>query len=145
MQEEFIMTAITIGRLAKIASTKIPTIRYYEEIGLISPFTRSEGGHRLYTPENAQRLKFVRHARELGFGIGEIRELLQLSDNPETSCAAADVIARSQLEQVEIRLAKLRALRTELKRMVGECGHGRVSQCRVIEVLSDHRHCATDH
>lgn len=83
-----------------------------------------------------QRLKFIRHARELGFGIEEIRELLQLSDKPDTSCAAADAIARTHLEQVEIRLTKLRALRKELKRMVEECGHGHVSQCRVIEVLA---------
>lgn len=139
------MPGIAIGKLADIAATKVQTIRYYEEIGLIRPFARSEGGHRLYCPEDVQRLKFIRHARELGFGIEEIRELLQLSDNPGTSCAAADTIARAHLEQVEIRLGKLRALRKELKRMVEECGHGHVSQCLVIEVLSDHRHCASDH
>ena len=139
------MPGIAIGKLAGIAATKVQTIRYYEEIGLIRPFTRTEGGHRLYGPEDVRRLKFIRHARELGFGIEEIRELLHLSDNPETSCSAADTIARSHLEQVEIRITKLKALKKELMRMIGECGHGRVSQCRVIEVLSDHRHCATDH
>ena len=128
-----------------MAATKVQTIRYYEEIGLISPFMRSEGGHRLYGPEDAKRLKFIRHARELGFAIDDIRGLLDLSDHPETSCAAADTIARAQLEQVEIRLEKLKSLRKELKRMVEECGHGHVSQCRVIEVLSDHRHCGGDH
>lgn len=139
------MPGMAIGKLAEIAATKVQTIRYYEEIGLIQPFKRSEGGHRLFDPRDVQRLKFIRHARELGFGIEEIRGLLQLSDNPDTSCAAADTIARTHLEQVEIRLTKLRALRKELKRMVEECGHGRVSQCRVIEVLSDHRHCASEH
>ena len=139
------MTGLAIGKLAVIASTKVQTIRYYEEIGLIRPFTRTEGGHRLYGPEDVRRLKFIRHARELGFGIEEIRELLHLSDNPETSCSAADTIARSHLEQVEIRITKLQALKKELMRMIGECGHGRVSHCRVIEVLSDHRHCASDH
>jgi DNA-binding transcriptional MerR regulator len=139
------MAGMAIGRLAELASTKVQTVRYYEQIGLISPFKRTEGGHRLFGPEDADRLKFIRHARELGFGIEEIRELLTLSDKPDTSCAAADSIARSHLEQVEIRLAKLKALQKELKRMVGECGHGRVSQCRVIEVLSDHKHCTNDH
>jgi len=139
------MPSIAIGKLADIAATKVQTIRYYEEIGLIRPFTRSEGGHRLYGPEDVQRLKFIRHARELGFGIEEIRELLQLSDNPETSCSAADTIARSHLEQVEIRIAKLKALKKELIRMIGECGDGRVSHCRVIQVLSDHKHCTSDH
>lgn len=139
------MPGMAIGKLAVIAATKVQTIRYYEEIGLIRPFARSEGGHRLYGPEDVRRLKFIRHARELGFGIEEIRELLHLSDNPDTSCSAADIIARSHLEQVELRLKKLQALRKELKRMVEECHHGRVSHCRVIEVLSDHKHCGGEH
>lgn len=139
------MNVLAIGKLADSTGTKVQTIRYYEEIGLIRPFMRSDGGHRLYAPEDVDRLKFIRHARELGFPIDAIRELLKLSDNPETSCAAADAIARAQLEQVEIRLEKLKALRKELHRMIGECSHGRVSHCRVIEVLSDHRHCSTEH
>jgi DNA-binding transcriptional MerR regulator len=139
------MSAIAIGKLADLAATKIQTIRYYEEIGLILPFKRTQGGHRLYNAEDVSRLKFIRHARELGFGIEEIRDLLKLSDNPETSCAAADSIAKSHLAQVEIRLTKLKSLRKELQRMIGECGHGRVSQCRVIEILSNHQHCASEH
>jgi DNA-binding transcriptional MerR regulator len=139
------MGGIAIGKLAEMAATKVQTIRYYQDIGLIHPFKRTEGGHRLYGADDVSRLKFVRHARELGFGIHEIRELLKLSDNPDTSCAAADTIAKSHLEQVEIRITKLKALQKELKRMVGECSHGHVSQCRVIEVLSDHRHCGGEH
>lgn len=139
------MTTLGIGKLAAIAATKVQTIRYYEDIGLIAPSARSEGGHRLYEPQDVKRLKFIRHARELGFGIEEIRELLHLSDTPDTSCAAADSIARSHLGQVELRIKKLQALRRELKRMVEECSHNRVSQCRVIEVLKDHRHCDSDH
>ena len=92
-----------------------------------------------------KRLAFIRHARELGFGIEEIKELLKLSDDPETSCAAADRISKSHLEQVELRIEKLKTLRKELKRMVEECSHGHVSQCRVIEVLGDHAHCSGSH
>ena len=139
------MPGMAIGKLAAVAATKVQTIRYYEEIGLVRPFSRTEGGHRIYGPEDVKRLKFIRHGRELGFGIDEIRQLLVLADDPETSCSAADAIARTQLEQVEIRLEKLKVLRKELLRMVGECGQGRVSHCRVIEVLSDHRHCSSDH
>jgi DNA-binding transcriptional MerR regulator len=139
------MSGIAIGKLAEMAATNVQTIRYYEEISLIKPFKRTEGGHRLYSSEDADRLKFIRHARELGFGIEEIRDLLKLSDKPDTSCAAADTIAKSHLKQVEIRIIKLQALKKELKRMVGECRHGRVGQCRVIKVLSDHRHCGGDH
>jgi Cu(I)-responsive transcriptional regulator len=139
------MPGMAIGQLAKTASTKVQTIRYYEEIGLIQPFMRTEGGHRVYGPADAKRLKFIRHARELGFGIEEIRELLKLSDNPRMSCSSADHIASSHLQQVELRITKLKALRKELKRMVEECDHGHVSQCRVIEVLSDHQHCGGEH
>jgi len=139
------MTGLTIGRLAEAAATKIQTIRYYETIGLLAPFTRTEGGHRLYDGEDQKRLTFIRHARELGFSIPAIRELLSLSDNPETSCERADDIASRQLEEVEQRLTRLQALRKELKRMVAECGHGRVCDCRVIEVLSDHRLCKAAH
>lgn len=139
------MSGMPIGQLAKSAATKVQTIRYYEEIGLIQPFMRTEGGHRVYGPEDSRRLKFIRHARELGFGIEEIRELLKLSDNPQMSCLSADRIASSHLEQVELRISKLRALRKELKRMVDECAHDHVSKCRVIEVLSNHAHCCGEH
>lgn len=139
------MAGFTIGKLSEATDTKVQTIRYYESIGLMAPFTRTEGGHRLYDVEDRKRLTFIRHARELGFSIDAIRELLSLSDNPQTSCERADDIASRQLEEVEQRLKRLKALQKELKRMVVECGHGRVSDCRVIEVLSDHRLCHTAH
>lgn len=139
------MSGLTIGRLAEATATKVQTIRYYETIGLLAPFKRTEGGHRLYDREDQKRLTFIRHARELGFSIDAIRELLSLSDNPETSCERADDIASRQLEEVEQRLKRLKVLQKELKRMVAECGHGRVCDCRVIEVLSDHRLCHAAH
>jgi DNA-binding transcriptional MerR regulator len=139
------MSGFTIGRLADATATKVQTIRYYETIGLLAPFTRTEGGHRLYDTEDRKRLTFIRHARELGFSIEAIRELLSLSDNPDTSCERADNIASRQLEEVEQRLKRLKALKRELKRMVAECGHGRVCDCRVIEVLSNHRLCQAAH
>ncbi|MGE3875478.1 MAG: helix-turn-helix domain-containing protein [Parvibaculaceae bacterium] len=139
------MSGFTIGRLAEATATKVQTIRYYESIGLLPPFTRTEGGHRLYEREDQKRLTFIRHARDLGLSIEANRELLSLSDSPETSCERADGIARRRLEEVEQRLKRLKALKKELKRMIGECGHGRVCDCRVIEVLSDHRLCQTSH
>jgi len=139
------MAGLTIGRLAQATATKVQTIRYYETIGLMAPFTRTEGGHRLYDREDLKRLTFIRHARELGFPIEAIRELLSLSDTPETSCERADAIARRRLDEVEQRLTRLKALQKELKRMVSECGHGRVCNCRVIEVLSDHQLCQAAH
>ena len=139
------MQKLTIGNLAAKTGTKVQTIRYYEEMGLMKPHSRTEGGHRIYSVEDRQRLAFIRHARELGFTLEAIRDLLGLADNPDMSCEAVDQIAKRQLDEVDLRLVKLAALRGELQRMIGECGHDRVCDCRVIEVLSDHRHCAGEH
>jgi len=132
---------VSIGAAARASGVKAPTIRFYEQIGLMPPMARTEGNRRLYGPADLRRLAFIRHARELGFEIEAIRELLQLQDRPDQSCAAADEIARGRLSEVRRRIASLRALEAELERMVGECSHGRVAECRVIEVLADHCEC----
>lgn len=136
---------LTIGTLAKRTGTKVQTIRYYETIGLMSEPERTEGGQRRYGQAELDRLSFVRHGRQLGFSLEAIRDLLDLADNPAQSCADADSIARQQLKQVEDRIDRLVALRLELKRMISECGHDSVAQCRVLEVLRDHAECLTDH
>ncbi|CAM4046313.1 MerR family transcriptional regulator [Palleronia rufa] len=136
---------LTIGNLAKRTGTKVQTIRYYEQIGLMPEPGRTDGGQRRYREAELDRLSFVRHARQLGFSLEAIRELLDLSDHPGKSCAEADAIARRQLRQVEQRLARLEALRSELTRMVHECSGGQTADCRVLEVLRDHAECLTDH
>ena len=139
------MQAFTIGHAARAAGSKVQTIRYYEQIGLLPEAERSAGNQRLYGNKALDRLAFIRHARDLGFTLEAIRDLLSLSDKPDQSCAAADAIARAQLAEVESRLARLTALKTELERMVVQCAGGRIANCRVIEVLGDHSLCATDH
>ena len=136
---------LTIGKLGQAAGVKVPTIRYYEQIGLLPEPDRSMGNQRLYPKLALNRLAFIRHARELGFPLEAIRDLLSLSDRPDQSCAAADAIASAQLQAVRARIARLRALETELERMVDQCACGTISDCRVIEVLGDHAHCAHDH
>lgn len=134
----------TIGRLARATGAKVQTIRYYETIGLLPKPPRSEGNRRLYAKADINRLAFIRHARELGFPLDAIRDLLSLSDDPDQSCEAADLIARRQLDEVERRIARLGSLKTELMRMIDQCRGGRISDCRVIEVLSNHAHCVAD-
>lgn len=136
---------LTIGKLGEAAGVKVPTIRYYEQIGLLPPPDRSAGNQRLYGQRARDRLAFIRHARELGFPLEAIRDLLSLSDRPDQSCAAADSIARAQLAATRARIARLRALEAELERMIGQCAHGTISDCRVIEVLGDHAQCRHDH
>lgn len=136
---------LTIGKLGAAAGVKVPTIRYYEQIGLLPDAERSTGNQRLYGSKTQERVAFIRHARELGFPLEAIRDLLSLSDRPDQSCAAADAIARTKLAEVQARIARLRALEVELERMIVQCAHGTVADCRVIEVLGDHGQCADDH
>ena len=134
-----------IGELASATATKVETVRYYEKIGLLPPPARTFANYRAYGTDHLARLSFIRRARDLGFTLEAIRDLLSLSDRPDQSCAAADAIAKAQLAEVESRLARLTALKAELERMVVQCAGGKIADCRVIEVLGDHSLCATDH
>ena len=137
--------SFSIGELSRQTGVKVPTIRYYEQADLMPPPVRTEGGQRRYGSDEASRLNFIRHARELGFEVEAIRELLTLSAQPEKSCDDVDRIARHHLLEVDRRIGRLTALRSELRRMIVECDHGRVSDCRVIETLADHDNCAGEH
>ncbi len=130
----------SIGEAARESGVKVPTIRYYEGIGLLPRIARNEGNRRFYSNADINRLAFIRHARELGFDVEAIRALLTLQDNPDQPCETADAIARARLADVEKRIAKLGLLRAELVKMVQECASGRVGECQVIETLSDQSH-----
>ena len=135
---------MTIGRLSKAAGVKVTTIRYYESIGIMGEPDRSESGQRLYGDEAVQRLSFVRHARDLGFPMEAIRDLIQLQSAPGKDCAAVDAIARRQLSDVRKRLNQLEALEGELKRMISCCEGGKVGTCQVMAALNDHGACLTE-
>jgi DNA-binding transcriptional MerR regulator len=130
------MTDFSIGELASRTGVKVPTIRYYEQTGLLPIPARTEGQQRRYGQAAIARLNFIRHARELGFEGAAVRELLALGGQPERSCAEVDSIARRHVEDIDRRIAQLVALRRELQRSLELCGHGRVSECRVIEALA---------
>lgn len=135
------MTAVrSIGALARASGCSVQTIRWYEQAGLLPAPPRSEGRHRLYDDTAASRLAFIRHARELGFSLEAIRELLDLAGEPDRPCAEADEIARRHLTQIDARIARLSALRAELTRMLEVCAGGKIADCRVIEVVADHAH-----
>jgi DNA-binding transcriptional MerR regulator len=136
---------LTIGELAKRTGVKVPTIRYYETIDLLPAPDRNAGNQRRYTEQTANSLRFIRHARDLGFEVDQIRDLLAIAAHPEFPCTEVDAIARRHLVHVEQRIAILRSLQVELKRMITQCSGGRVANCRIIEVLADHAHCQSDH
>jgi DNA-binding transcriptional MerR regulator len=136
---------LPIGELSRLTGVKVPTIRFYEQIGLIDQPPRTGGNQRRYGKPEVERLNFIRHARELGFEVGDIRELLDMSGKPQASCHQADSIARNHLSEIDRRIASLTALRAELSRMVDECHHGHICDCRIIEVLADHSQCTAEH
>lgn len=128
----------SIGKLSEATGVKVPTIRYYEQIGLLPEAGRSAGNQRIYGKVTVDRLAFIRHARDLGFPLQAIRDLLDLSDNPEQPCAKVDRIAAQKLLEVKARIQRLTALRDELERMLHHCACGTIADCHVIEVLGNH-------
>ena len=107
---------ISIGELSRRTGVKVPTIRNYESIALVSAPPRSEGKQRRYSEPDVSRLIFIRHARELGFEVDAIRTLLALQDNPNQPCTTADRIARTRLAEVAGGFAALRLSKPSWKR-----------------------------
>jgi Cu(I)-responsive transcriptional regulator len=132
---------MAIGALSRETGVKAPTIRYYEQAGLLAEPARTESGRRTYDGAAVKRLRFIRHARELGFDIEAIRQMLGLSDQPERSCAEVDAIARRHLEEIASRLSRLTALKEEVERMISQCTPGSIAECRILDVLSHHEYC----
>lgn len=135
----------SIGDLSRLTDVKIPTIRYYEDAGLLTPSTRSSGNQRRYDQQGLERLSFIRHARELGLSISSIAELIKLSENPNMPCKKAHDIAVSHLKHTEARLLKLKKLQKELKRIASSCDSGYVGECDIIQALADHGLCSGKH
>ena len=129
-------TGVSIGVASITSGVKVPTIRYYEEIGLLAAPARTNSNRRHYGADDLRRLVFIRRARQLGFEIDAIQALLTIQDNPDQPCEAVDAIARTRLGEVERRIESLLKLKAELKRMIAHCSRGRVAECRIIEVLA---------
>lgn len=136
----------SIGELSKRTKVKVPTIRYYEEMGLLVEAERTTGNQRRYDKSGLERLSFIRHARDLGFSIEAILSLIELQEHPDRSCEAADKIATSQLVDVRAKIKRLKALEKELVRISKGCdGSGVSEDCYVLASLSDHGLCDRDH
>ena len=131
------MSRLMIGDLARRTGTKVNTVRFYEDIGLLPRPARLESGRRTYQESDVRRLSFIRHGRALGFSIEELRSLMKLSDEPDRDCGEAGAIARQHLVNVEERIARLEILRDELKKVATSCAGGRSSRCQVIELISE--------
>lgn len=130
------MKNLTIGKLAKLADVNIETVRYYERIGILPEPHRQESGYRLYSPEDVSRLKFILHAKELGFSLNEIRELLELRVEPETNCDEVREQAEAKIANIEEKIANLQRIRSALFTLAIACRERRqTGECPILEAL----------
>jgi MerR family transcriptional regulator, copper efflux regulator len=130
------MEQLTIGKVARAGGTAIDTVRYYEREGLIEKPARSASGYRHYRPDVIARLRFIRQAKELGFALKEIRELLTLRVEAGRSCADVRERAERKIADVEQRIATLTRMKRALARLAASCsGRGPTSECPILEAL----------
>jgi len=131
---------MTIGALASRTDCSVPTIRYYEDIGLLPKATRRAGGHRVYDEADLRRLTFIRRCRDFGFPIEQIRELVTLASSTKRDCTEARDFASTHLSEVRKKLEELRALERSLQTFVTECtarcAGGPAGDCVIIENLA---------
>jgi len=132
-------TTYSIGEVARRSGVKIETIRFYERSGLLAPPPRTAGGHRVYGSAAAQRLNFIRRARELGFTLAQVRELLALADERGATCAEVERLARDHLAEVRGRIADLSRMDVVLSDLVTHCAGDTVPECPILEALFDER------
>lgn len=129
---------LRIGKLAATSGVSVPTIRYYEQIGLLPEADRTASGYRRFPPEAARRLRFIRRAQQLGFSLDEIRELLELRATPGPSPDRATVQARTEakLTELEAKIADLEAMRGVLRGLHRACCEGgTTSACPILDAL----------
>lgn len=130
------MTRNTIGKVAERAGVGVETVRFYERKGLIKrPVTR-EGAYREYPDEAVNRIRFIRHAKVLGFTLREIDDLLSLRPNPRGNCDGVKKRAQQKLESVETKIESLKRIRRQLVRLTRACDRReRTAECPILESL----------
>lgn len=135
------MTGITntraygIGAMSRETGVNIETIRYYEKIDLMPDPGRTSGGNRQYSQDHLKRLSFIRHSRDLGFSIDEIRALLSMVDQKDVSCGDVHRLTMQHLGTVRAKITHLQVLERALQDMASECAKGDVPDCPIIESL----------
>ena len=129
---------LTIGKLADLADVGIDTVRFYERRGLLPEPERTASGYRMYPEDTAERIRFIRRAKDLGFSLEEILKLLELHDNGGAKSEVRELTS-DKLEQIEAKIADLVRIRDVLQELSGRCsGSGDVEGCPIIEALSIH-------
>lgn len=130
------MDGLTIGQVAKSADVNVETIRYYERRGLLPEPTRRPSGYRQYAPEAVHRIRFIRHAQQLGFSLNEVSDLLLLRVDPDTSSREVRQRAETKIADIERRIEDLRQVQQALATLMVSCtGQGSISECPILDAL----------
>ena len=130
---------LTIGQIASAAHVNIQTIRYYERRGLFPTPRRTPAGYRQYAEDAVARLRFIKHAQELGFSLQEVQELLALRVRHGAACDVVERKTRQKIEVVQQRIRDLQRMRRTLDRLAAACAARRpTDDCPILEVLEDH-------
>jgi MerR family transcriptional regulator, copper efflux regulator len=134
-----VMQGLTIGKLAKAANVGVETVRFYEREGLIAEPPRRRSGYRQYPTDTVRRVLFIRRAKELGFSLKEISELLSLRVEPSITCADVRAVARGKISDIETKISQLERMKAALDRLARACrGQGPTSECPILDAL-DHQ------
>jgi MerR family mercuric resistance operon transcriptional regulator len=133
------MDGLTIGQVAKTADVNIETVRYYERRGLLPEPHRRPSGYRNYPPDAVRRIRFIKHAQQLGFSLQEVSELLQLRVDPGTSCHEVKQRAEAKNAEIERRIEDLRCMQQALATLAEACsGQGPINECPILDALDFH-------
>lgn len=128
----------TIGTLAERAGVNVQTVRYYERIGILPKPSRSKAGYRRYGEDAVARLRFIRHAAQLGFSLTETRELLSLRARQGAPCGTVRTRAAAKLATIDAKLEELHELRDAVARLVRTCsGNTAVEHCSILAALDE--------
>ena len=132
------MNTLTIGKLAKKAGVTIDTVRFYERCGLIKEPARTQSNYRIYPEEEVAHLRFVKKAKELGFSLNEIKQLLKLQNDPKASKSDVKEWTEKKIREIRSRIKDLSRILAALEQLTGSCdGQGPVNECPIIGALSD--------
>jgi len=130
------MASLTIGQLAKQANVGVETVRFYERKGLLEEPDRRPSGYRQYEEEIVDRLRFIRRAKELGFTLNEIKELLSLRIDPSTTCADVKNRAEEKIDDIRAKIRTLQKMKKALVKVTQACsGRGGTIECPILESL----------
>ncbi|MBL8631448.1 MAG: Cu(I)-responsive transcriptional regulator [Rhodospirillaceae bacterium] len=131
---------MNIGDAARLSGLPPKTIRYYEESKLLKPASRAANGYRDYSETDVHKLKFIKHARELGFTVQQCAELMSLYDDKERHAADVKAIALRHLQDVDAKIADLQRMKGTLSHFVSCCAGDDRPECPILEgIAGEHR------